>query len=138
MSTIPAVLDTVHLFVNTQGVSRNDSAPSRPVGPRVSRTSTGVANRQKSFDDIDIHAEYQITCCDPIRQRTSPHDRRSPDEQDVAGVDGARIGNVNDDVAARVGRADFDQFDGATGDVEIEATLERASRQFQFDSLEVE
>lgn len=46
------MLDSVHLFVNTQGVSRNDSAPPRPAGARTSRPAPGVSGSQKTFDDI--------------------------------------------------------------------------------------
>lgn len=49
---VPAVLDSVHLFVNTRGVLRNDSTPARSNPARAGRPASGAVAGQKTFDDI--------------------------------------------------------------------------------------
>lgn len=47
-----AVLDSVHLFVNTQGVPRNDLIPPLPERAQTSTRHSDASGGQKSFDDM--------------------------------------------------------------------------------------
>ena len=89
-------------------------------------------------DGLDVHPEDQVARRDPVRQRPGPDDRRASDEQDVAGVDRLRVGDVGERVAGGVGRADLDQLDDTAADLELEPAVERAGRQRELDAVELE
>ena len=118
--------------------------PTRPCRPRSGRSPPGRRTRgsraprrrrpcrspgrgrarpcSTSMPSIRSHAATQL------RERAGPHDGRAADEQDVAGEDRPGVGHVGEHVAAGVGRADLDQLDRATADVEVEAAVEGARR----------
>ena len=59
-------------------------------------------------------------------------------EEDVPGEDDALVGQVDDGVAGRVGRAHLEQRDGAAADLQVELALERPGGHGERDVLEGE
>ena len=86
----------------------------------------------------DVHREHQVTCRDPITQRARPDNRRTANKEDVARIDSRCVGDVDDRVACGVGRADFDQLNRPTTNLDRVSTRKRGVRQLEFDIVEVE
>ncbi len=80
----------------------------------------------------------QIARSNPILERSRPNDRRSIDEQDVAGVHDFCVGNVHDDITVGVRRPHFHELDDATANLDVESTVERSCWRRQRDIRKVE
>ena len=85
-----------------------------------------------------VELEHAVAGGDPVGHRARPHDRVAAVEEDVAREDDPVVGEVDHDVAGRVGRSDLQQGHRTVSDRQVEPALERRGRQRRLDVVEGE